>query len=501
MDYSIITSVLNYFPIYKKNELAKGLKNQRLSKTLFEKVHLTNTFIVYPKIEETAKIISLPSKKNQDIMLRGHDLSGMSCRVITNFIFFFHENLNVIHVFILNPFHYKELNIGQPIKEIYFYFTSFNRFYIILNNEEILDVDKLEISRKFNLSQGFFYQPLLLDGKLYSDISGNEIIIQDLSEYPPLQSQKNQQNLLVQQDIESSQKLLLHEEPQHHQQQQQQQQQQQPLQHEDQNLQAPRALGNSLDISISINDEAAIIEKNPQGTFKTEFQGSIHYLVLGAHHLLIDLSTYIHIEKFIPYNTSLNKKEYKNALFKIHLNEPNEIKLEFLFSLPDDLSFERFDIKETSYFAKSPKENSLVLMNKDKLIGKVSINNLNKSYSVMQIDYIRLAVQFDETLLIIDFYYAKVVQKANLMEHLGKALYFNHEDYFNNEAKSIISSNSLESQSLFVGELKSSGEFYQIALCYQVKNIKEWRYFILNQSFNLVYEMNNSKYFVVTDYE
>lgn len=459
MDYTLISSILNYLPIYKRYHFSNEICNRTISKYLKESVHKSNVYIFYPTIDDPEKLISLPSGAKSSISLRNQELSEMICKVITNFIFFYKENENHLNVIILNPYVKSIITFEEPIKEIHFYSVEFNKFYAILNNKFLYVVDKLQIVEKASLNKEFFYRPVLINDVLYSDVSGKNLVVQKLS---------NANNFQTSKEI----------------------------------------------------------------TF--EFDSKLRYIILGANLILVDLSTSPNYKEYLKdYDVISNKIKYKkdckNCLFSLTEDDTETgLNLKLIRIITEDEIVYRFDLDTSSFYSKPIKGNYLTCWVKGVNIGVVHFNCLKNCLSVFPVDKNRLAVQFPLSLDLIDFYTGKVVQvididskftmiinpvlsENNLNLNLSNCSLTNSNSNLESQQQDqhqlpqqqqeqyLQHMKKLNGQQLLIGNLFSVGEYYCMTIHVSNKGIIEWKHYILNQAFDIIYEMENNSFVVVSD--
>jgi len=69
------------------------------------------------------------------------------------------------------------LKVDETIEEAYFYRVHNTTFYVLINMKAIYKFSNLKLTEKVPIAEGFFFEPVLVNNKLYSDHYGEHLIV------------------------------------------------------------------------------------------------------------------------------------------------------------------------------------------------------------------------------------------------------------------------------------------------------------------------------------
>lgn len=181
MDIFIISKISDYFSVSKCYDLAMEIKNKAVSKILLEKqekYYKRTAYVCYPDTNGI-RSISVPN------MIEKTDYpelnyKEMTSKGIKNYMFFYNLKQKHIHAFRFFHFEYIVLDVDEELDETVFYEIDEISFWLNVNHTHMYQFEGNKRTKKINLTQGFFFEEVLIHNKLHSDFFGDEIVIQDL---------------------------------------------------------------------------------------------------------------------------------------------------------------------------------------------------------------------------------------------------------------------------------------------------------------------------------
>ena len=180
LNTSVISKIAAYLSDPKVYEFATKAANKTVSRHLYSICLRKSTYIFYMK--DTPEIVTLPSKKLvQSSKIPKKNFESFNNKALPNYAFFYNNNEKEVHTFQFNPFDYVLIKIDEAIDEIYLYKVNSLLFYMIVNQVCLYKVQNLKIIEKVPLTEGFFFEQVLIDDYLYSDFFGDQLIVNHLT--------------------------------------------------------------------------------------------------------------------------------------------------------------------------------------------------------------------------------------------------------------------------------------------------------------------------------
>lgn len=179
LNTSVISKIAGYLSDPKVYEFATKAANKTISRHLYSICLKKSTYLFFMK--DTPEIVTLPSKKKiEHVKIPKKNFESFNNKALANYAFFYNNNEKEIHVFQFNPFNYELIKIEEAIDEVYLYKVNSLQFYMIINQVCLYKVYNLKIIEKVALTEGFFFEQVLIDDHLYSDFFGDQLIVQNL---------------------------------------------------------------------------------------------------------------------------------------------------------------------------------------------------------------------------------------------------------------------------------------------------------------------------------
>lgn len=206
-------------------------------------------------------------------------------------------------------------------------------------------------------------------------------------------------------------------------------------------------------------------------TFRLKLNCNTYYDFISREYILIDFAFAENPISGVLPNNNLTKEERKNCLFKYHLlsGTPNKISLEFVSFLPKDYKFQKFCFNKGFYWARVDEEKCVSIWQNTKENYKIKISDMDKIIDIDQIDNQRLIVEYEQELAIIDFDSGLMSSKIDM-------------------TKKIKGLRSL-------GTIRKVGNYFIIVCLLHVEKLGGWREYVLDQNFNIVYEIEQEEVF------
>lgn len=183
LDPYTISKVFSYLPTSTSYTLLSEFKNKQLSKIIYYNCLKSVSYLFYVH-ENGPKIMSIPSNKQLTYKsIPNINFETYDCQSLNNFAVFYKDSEIAMKVFQFQPFKFKEIFYREDIHEIQLYPINIYSFYILINLKTLYLVKDLEVSRVIELSEGFFYRPILIliENLLFSSSRGEQLIVQDLN--------------------------------------------------------------------------------------------------------------------------------------------------------------------------------------------------------------------------------------------------------------------------------------------------------------------------------
>lgn len=230
-------------------------------------------------------------------------------------------------------------------------------------------------------------------------------------------------------------------------------------------------LFDNLFYSEFFGEEIIVQQLKTNETYKLKLNCNTYYDFISKEYILIDFAFADQpISNVLPSN-NLTKDDRKNCLFKYHLltGTPNKISLEFVSFLPKEHKFQKFCFNKGFFWSRLDEEKCISLWQNTREIFKIKISDMDKVIDIDQIDNQRLIVEYEQELAIIDFENGKMSSKIDM-------------------TKKIKGLRSL-------GTIRKVGNYFTLVCLLHVEKLGGWREYVLDQNFNIVYEIEQEEVF------
>lgn len=217
-------------------------------------------------------------------------------------------------------------------------------------------------------------------------------------------------------------------------------------------------------------NEIVVQQLDNNEEFNLKLKSNTYYDFISKDLILIDFSFAEEpLDNILPSNNLANEAK-KNCLFKYHLlkGRPNKISLEFVAFLPFEYKFKKFCFKKGLYWARHDEQCYLTLWQSRKEIAKIEIADLDKVICIEQIDEMRLIVEYEKDIAIIDFELGTISPKIDMTKRIK-------------DLRSL-------------GSIKKVGDHFTLVCLLQSEDAG-WREYVLDQNFCIIYEMESDEIF------
>lgn len=209
--------------------------------------------------------------------------------------------------------------------------------------------------------------------------------------------------------------------------------------------------------------------------FKTNLEKETYYDIISKEYIIIDCSvTSSFLDNVLPKD-EVELKDKKNSLFKFHLvkGSPNTIKLEFIKYMPEKYRLNRINPEMGYYWSKNEEENNVVIYCKETLINTITIEDMENILAIEAVDTDNILVEYDTYFGLIDIYTGKMFKKIDMATKIPGLKY--------------------------LGYIEKEGDYYHLLTVIDNVDIGEWKQFVLDLNFNILYTIEKDEYLCFHD--